>query len=149
MNEHVFYAQDWEVVERDGRWHCEQYHNEVMRFGADGSFGIGGSRAPIRSYPFLTREWAEACLHRMQEMDRAFAPPEYRTLKFNSLHRLGVGSGVGNHFEFRSSGREVIRVGQGGAIERIDLPFLVWAWLRNTPLVRGLKRLWYGERGQA
>ena len=61
-----------EVNKRKGKYYCDQISNERMRLGADGTLSFGVP-APMKSYEFLTREWAGACKHRMEEMDKAFS----------------------------------------------------------------------------
>ena len=61
----------WEVNKRKGKYYCDQISNERMRLGADGSLSFGVP-APMKSYEFLTREWAKVCKNRMEEMDKDF-----------------------------------------------------------------------------
>ena len=41
------------------------------------------------------------------------------------------------------NGREVYR-GVNGYAEKLDIPYIVWCWLRTTAPVRGAKALWKG-----
>jgi len=46
---------------------------------------------------------------------------------------------------FKEAGREIMRMNVGGSIDKLDLPYLIWVWLRSTPLVKFMKALWYGQ----
>lgn len=138
-----FFDWSWEVVSRNGKWYCEQHSNEAMRIGSDGSLHFGKPE-PMRAYEFLTKQWAQACRTRMEIMDRAFYGNPF--VIRNGLN-VGIGTNELSFQEMRLGARTVITFKDNQVIH-IDLPYFVWTWLKGSAVGRGLKRLWYGERGR-
>jgi hypothetical protein len=134
----------WHVVERDGGWFCEQHSTVVMTLGADGTLGLGRPAA-LRAYPFLTKEWAEACCKVMEDMDAAFAPVPAITYPTASIGVTSINTDV----EFRAAAKRIVTISRDGVIQYVNIPHLVWIWFRSTRLMRVLKKLWYGERRES
>ena len=130
----------YEVIGTD----CCLVSHERMRIGADGKVGIGGENNVIERYPFLTAQMAAICADIFnRDMDRQrplgvatwWAGKEGYTIPFNSTPDWLV---------VRTNNREIVRVDQTGNIVRLELPYLIWCWLRTTAPVRGAKALWKG-----
>lgn len=58
-----------------------------------------------------------------------------------------VTGNINTNWVYRSAGREVIALNQGGAIERLDLPWIVWTWLKLSAAGKLARTIWYGQRG--
>ena len=132
----------WKVVEREGKFYCEQHPQGLIIYPPHGH----GAPPPLRSYPFMTREWALACMERMQEMDHAFYTIYYSLRNTDQFSTLSILNWNPNALEFRLAGKDILIVDKNQNIVHLDLPYLVWSWLKNSVVVRGLKRFWYGER---
>lgn len=142
-----FYTGDfphrWEVHQRDGRYAVCKVSNERMRFGADGSVGIG-SCGPEPTYWYDTPEFAELSrkwCERWDQVEKELTR-QPTMLTFNVAGRLSIGS------SFNINQKTVVQLDQFGNIVAFDLPWIVWTWFKTTALVKMAKRLWYGERGQ-
>lgn len=117
---------------------CCLVSNERMRIGNDGSIGIGGGDTVIERYKFQTAEVAARCADIFnRDLSRQQSEPIYLT-----DGNLMVGAP--NTLCFAAPGREVMRIDQSGAIVKLDIPYLVWCWLRTTAPVRAAKALWKG-----
>ena len=90
-------------------------------------------------YSFLTAEMAKLFAGILNR----YRPPE-ATTTWVFQHS---GNGTCNQTAFvqviNLNGREVFRC-TNGYVERLDVPHLIWCWLRTTALVRGAKALWKG-----
>ena len=119
----------WRVTTRDGSWWCEEVdHNQQV----------------TKSYKFSTQSWAQVCKTRMEHMDRAFYPQTLlSTIPTSTLTLIPNQS---SSFVFRTPHRELMRIGSTGVLEYVDLPYIVWAWMKNTAPIRILKTFWYGNR---
>lgn len=118
----------WYVTPRDGAWWCEQ---------------VDQNNQVLKSYKFSTQSWAQLCRTRMEHMDRAFYPQTLlSTIPTTTLTWIPNQS---SSFVLRTPHRELIRIGHTGVLEYVDLPHIVWAWMKNTAPIKMLKTFWYGE----
>lgn len=134
---------NWQATEEDGRWAVSERSNEVMRLSSDGTMHLGK-----KTYWFSTREWAELCANRLNALDVAVRGRGEMVRWTMSGGNLGIGTTAPTaKFVFMASNaREVIRMSHSGELEKFDLPYFVWSWLRSNALTKFFKRLWYGER---
>ena len=129
----------YEVIGTD----CCLVSHERMRIGADGSVGIGGENNIIERYPFLTAGIAAICADIFnRDIDRQ-QPLGVATWWVGQQDGVGICSQTAFAQAINLNGREVFRC-NAGYVEKLDVPHLVWCWLRTTGLVRGAKALWKG-----
>lgn len=136
---------NWQASEEDGRWAVSEQTNEVMRISSDGTLQLGK-----KIYWFSTREWAELCANRLNTMDVAVRGRGQTISWVNSGFNLGIGTTApAAKFVFMvNNAREVVRMSHSGELEKFDLPYFVWSWIRGSALTKFLKRLWYGDKGE-
>ena len=60
---------------------------------------------------------------------------------------VGFTGSINTNLVYRSAGREVIALNQYGGIERLDLPWIVWTWLKLSAAGKLVRAIWYGQRG--
>jgi hypothetical protein len=134
-----YWGNRYQVIGTD----CCLATTERMRLGAGGSFGIGNNTPTIHErYCFQTAGVAQifaGILNR--DLDKQV---QHITL----TDGCGIIIGQSNQFEMRSAGREVMRMDKDGVIVKLDMPYLVWCWLRTTAVARFLRTLWYGSRAE-
>lgn len=132
-----YWGNRYQVIGTD----CCLATTERMRLGAGGSFGIGNNTPTIpERYCFQTAEVAQifaGILNR--DLERS------TKLVFATSHDFGIRTSV---FEMRSAGREIFRMSQDGEIIKLDMPYLVWTWIKLSAGARFLRTLWYGSRAE-
>jgi len=144
-----FYTGDfphrWEVHQREGRYAVCKVSNERMRFGADGSVGIG-SCGPEPMYWYDTQDFAELSRRWCERMDQV----AYELTGPKNRITVGLGYVVNSQIgtTFKVNHKTVAHIDANGNVVAFDLPWIVWTWMKTTALVKIAKRLWYGERGQ-
>lgn len=60
---------------------------------------------------------------------------------------IGVTGTLNTSWEFRIASRQVVVINQSGAIEKLDLPWIVWTWLKLSAAGKLARTIWYGQRG--
>ena len=133
----------WRVEEDDGRFEVYYHTNEVMRLGADGSFGIGRPEG----YFFTTREWAQLCADRLNSLDTAFGRGP-GTMLLSTTGNLSIGTtSPAMKLEVRGSKFEpLVTIDQGGHVTQVNVPALTGIWWRGTTIYRAWRKLMWGEK---
>jgi len=134
-----YWGNRYQVIGTD----CCLATTERMRFDASGNLSIGGNTTEVHErYCFQTAGVAQifaGILNR--DLDKQVQPITLTGVDGITLGQL-------NQFEMRSASREVMRIDKDGVIVKLDMPYLVWCWLRTTAPVRFLRTLWYGSRAE-
>lgn len=127
----------WSHKQQDDKWIVGKWQTERTKIHANGDVSLGKHEELVSElYQFQT-EWAAASHARF--CNRI----EFRPQRFGTSRLVGWSGGTETGFSVAN--REVLRVSQGGEIEKFDLPYLVWVWLRTSALGRGFKAFWYGR----
>lgn len=126
----------WSHRQQGDKWVVGKWQTERMKIHANGDVSLGKHEELVSELYEFETEWAAASHARFCNRIEPRPPqvPTYGVLDWSG--ERGTSFCVGN--------REVWRVLQGGQVERFDLPYFVWAWLRTSALARGLKAFWYG-----
>lgn len=122
-----------------------RYGSRYEVIGTECCLFTGDVSEPLERYRFLTEEAARLCANIFNRDLSLYERPPL------SLIVNGDGMIVGMNLSrsFVSEGRDYLIVSQFGTIEKIDVPYLVWTWLRKSAVGRIAKALWYGQRGEA
>ena len=120
---------------------CCLISGERMRIETDGTVSFRDTSEPVERYKFQTEEVA-----------RIFVGILNRDLQKNSSivsvwQDVGFTGSINTNLVYRSAGREVIALNQYGGIERLDLPWIVWTWLKLSAAGKLVRAIWYGQRG--
>lgn len=130
----------WEVEQTETGWAVNGYSHERARFSADGVLRL--TKDPlVESYPYLTREWAGYGLQSILRMERN-ARTERTTFAWASFTD-GV-DWISTSKYYKLDNKEVLTVSAEGQLIKFDLPYFVWAWVKNTPFAKLVKNFWYG-----
>lgn len=134
----------WEVEQIDGKWFCNGYSYERMRFTDEGNLQLGCSHAS-ETHEFTT-EWAARAqkrfCERLQEDVNVLTVGQWASKYGSGTARVNVS--VTNSFEWRLGNRTVIAFDQRHQVKTFDLPYIVWCWIKTTAVARGLRAFWYG-----
>ena len=60
---------------------------------------------------------------------------------------VGFTGSINTSWEFRVANRQVVVINQSGGIEKLDLPWIVWTWLKLSAAGKLVRAIWYGQRG--
>lgn len=96
-------------------------------------------------HKWMARDFA----HTREMMERRY---QDSPASVNSVYTMTGSVGIsGLHYTtyIQLAGRAVIEVDSSNVITKLDLPFIVWTWLRLSAPARFLRALWVGERGLA
>lgn len=134
----------WEIEQKDDKYIVGKWITEAMRLSADGSLGIGGNKQAIEKYEFQTLEWAELMLKFCQGL-------ESQSISFLTTNTNLVWSNAtfNSSVDWKFANHSVVTIGQNGELLKIDLPFIVWQWLKLSKLSKFIKILIWGERGKS
>ena len=126
----------YEVVGTD----CCLMSSECMRIDAYGNVVIGQANYPIERYRFKSPEVAGICADIFnRDLDRQRFEPIRLT-----AGDLRVGNSNFDWLKVQDRTREIIRMDQNGVIVKLDLPYLVWCWIRTSAAGNLVNALWNG-----
>ena len=113
---------------------------ERMRIGADGNLSLGNDAAEVHErYCFQTAEVAQIFARILNkdldsQVQHVTLSSEY-AVAFNSMR-------IDSSWMFNQ--REVARSDGAGKLLKLDLPYIVWTWIKLSAGARFLRTLWYG-----
>lgn len=114
-----------------------RYGSRYKVIGTECCLFTGDVSEPLERYRFLTEEAARLCANIFnRDLDRYEQP---------RLSLIVDGAGTITGMKISACGRFY----QGGTIEKIDVTYSVFTWLRKSAFGRITKALWYGQRGGA
>lgn len=125
-----------------------RYGSRYEVIGTECCLFTGDVTEPLERYRFLTEEAARLCANIFNRDLVRYEQPRLSLIVDGSGTITGMNISACSRY-FGSEGRVYLSVSQGGAIEKIDVPYFVWMWLRTTAVGRITKALWYGRRGGA
>lgn len=133
----------WDIEQEGDKYIVGKWSTATMRLGADGSFGFGTVRTPIEWYEFKTLEWASVMLHYCKRLEQSSLHVDFSkslTIAPYKWDEPSLNWRVGNH--------TVVSINQEGTVLKLDLPWLVWQWLKVAKVSKFIKALMWGERGR-
>jgi hypothetical protein len=135
----------WSIEQQGNKYIVGKWTTEVMRLSADGSLGIGGSKQAIEQHEFQTLEWAQIMLKFCQGLDQ-----QSNSFAFtNSTIVWDTTNGkINNSWNYYFANKAIVQIDSNGKIVKLDLPFIVWEWLKLSKVSKFIKTLMWGERGK-
>jgi len=128
---------DWVVSPTDNGWLCG-------RIDEDGKATL---------YRFLTKEWAEACKRSMQRLDHFEQQRKWgaslTTATWDKQYTLTAnGSGMVTFTRFDLENKPILVIDHNRDVIKLDVPAIIYLWLKTTWIPKAWKRLMWGEKGK-
>lgn len=128
---------DWVVSPTDNGWVC----------------GRIDENGKATSYRFLTEEWARLCKRSMERFDRYEQERKWgasvSTLAYGSQITLtGSMNSVADSLQFNMGGKSILVIDKNHQVTKLDVPAIIWMWLKTTWIPKAWKALMWGEKGK-
>jgi len=133
----------WDIEKQGDKYIVGKWTTTAMRLSADGSLGIGSTRQAIEQHEFQTLEWAEVMLNFCRGLESQPVTYSFTNSNINTNGKFSTA------LDWKVTNHSVVTIGHGGELLKIDLPFIVWQWIKLSKVSRFMKALMWGERGQA
>lgn len=104
-------------------------------------------------YKFQTKEWAELCKRSMERFDRYEQERKWgasvSTLAYGSQIALtGSTSSMMTFTRFDLENRPILVIDHNRDVIKLDVPAIIWMWLKTTWIPKAWKALMWGEKGK-
>lgn len=128
---------DWVVSPTDNGWVC-------------GRIDENGNAT---SYRFLTEEWARLCKRSMERFDQFEHERKWGasvcTLAYGSQITLTDStSSMMTFTRFDLENKPILVIDHNRDVIKLDVPAIIWMWLKTTWIPKAWKRLIWGEKGK-
>lgn len=142
-------GEGWAVSPEGGRFAVRKVSNERMRIGSDGSLSFGESEP----YWFNTREWAELCKRSMERFDQIEHERKWgasvSTATWDVQYRLtGTGRSMMTFTRFDLENKPILVIDHNRDVIKLDVPAIIYLWLKTTWIPKAWKALMWGEKGK-
>lgn len=126
----------WIVTPNDTGWICG-------RINADGT---------MTSYKFQTQEWAELCRRSMVRMDSWTEPSLWGVSVTGSSYAYQTGATAFTRnltiTRFDLESKPILIIDHNRDVIKLDVPAIIWMWLKTTWIPKAWKSLMWGEKGK-
>ena len=128
---------DWVVSPADSGWVCG-------RIDEDGN---------ATTYRFLTQEWAELCRRSMQRFDQ-FEQQRKWGVSLTAIshpHQMCATASLRNMMTFTRfdlENKPILVIDHNRDVIKLDVPAIIYLWLKTTWIPKAWKRLMWGEKGK-
>lgn len=130
----------WDIEKQGDKYIVGKWTTTAMRLSADGSLGIGSTRQAIEQHEFQTLEWAEVMLNFCRGLESQPVTYSFTNSNINTNGKFSTA------LDWKVTNHSVVTIGHGGELLKIDLPFIVWQWIKLSKVSRFMKALMWGER---
>lgn len=127
----------WAVTQdRDG-WYC-------LKTFPDGSTCV---------YPYKTQEWAELCRRSMDRLDQ-FEQQRKWGVSLTTIshpHQMSATTSLRNMMTFTRfdlENKPILVIDHNRDVIKLDVPAIIYLWLKTTWIPKAWKRLMWGEKGK-
>lgn len=135
----------WDIEKEGDKYIVAKWTTVAMRLSADGSLGIGSNKQAIEKHEFQTLEWAQVMLNFCKGLDQqngSFSFTNSNIVWANTTAKFNTS------VDWKVANRSIVTIGQSGELLKLDLPFIVWQWLKLSKFSKFMKALMWGERGK-
>jgi hypothetical protein len=115
----------------------------LSNYVVEGSTVVGNDER----YEFLTPEVAYAFAGILNRSEQRLWIISSGKVLFGFTSMAAVNTTTNWHWKIAN--REVLVTGPDQQVVKLDLPWIVWLWIRQSALAKFAKALWYGQRRKA